>query len=98
MNRILAVAALLLLSPFAIAGTPRVDARQQHQQARIEHGIEHGSLSPREQARLQAQQGRIARREVRAKSDGHVSRAERVHLKRSQNRASRNIRRQKRDC
>lgn len=98
MKRFLLVATLLVLSPLAIAGTPRVDARQARQHTRIDQGISDGTLTPREAARLDAQQVRIDRREQRAKSDGIVTGRERARLTRSQNRANRNIRRQKHDA
>ena len=87
--------AVLLLSPLAMAGTPSVDARQDRQHARIEQGVASGALTPHEAGRLRAQQVRIERRETRFKSDGVVSRGERLRLQRSQQRAHRNIRRHK---
>jgi hypothetical protein len=48
-------------------------------------------LTRREARRLEAQQGRIQDDKFLAKSDGHVSPAERWQLTREQNRASRDI-------
>ncbi len=95
MNRTMLVIALLLLSPLGMAGTSRVDVRQDRQHARIEQGVACGALTPREAGRLRAQQVRISRREARFKSDGVLSRGERLRLQRSLNRAHRNIRRHK---
>lgn len=79
------------------SATPGVDARQERQQHRIDQGVASGALTPREQARLQAQQASIARAEARAKSDGKVTAAERARLHQRQDHASRQIRRQKHD-
>ncbi|MDZ4812898.1 MAG: hypothetical protein SGI99_09840 [Pseudomonadota bacterium] len=97
MNRLIVVFVLLLLSPLAMAGTPRVDARQERQDDRIDQGVASGELTHREENRLEAQQEHIDDKEARAKSDGVVTARERASLHRSENRASRNIRRQKHD-
>lgn len=97
MNRMLATIFLTLAAPLVIAGTPRVDARQEHQDDRIEQGAASGELTEREQAKLDAQQQHIENKEDRAKADGVVTPRERASLQRSENRASRNIRRQKHD-
>lgn len=97
MNRLLLATALLLLAPLAMAGTPRVDARQERQDDRIDQGAASGELTHHEEARLEAQQDRIENKEDRAKADGVVTARERASLHRSENRASRNIRRQKHD-
>ncbi len=97
MIRLLIAAALLLSTSLATAGTPRVDARQERQDDRIDQGVASGELNRREEARLEAQQGRIENKEDRAKADGVVTARERASLHRSENRASRNIRRQKHD-
>jgi hypothetical protein len=81
----------------AAAATPRVDTRQAHQQARIHRGVSSGALTPREQHRLQHQQQHIARAEAHAKADGRVTAQERQRLTQLQDRASRDIRRQKHD-
>jgi hypothetical protein len=78
--------------------TPRVDRREARQQQRIGQGVASGQLTPKETARLEAQQGRIETAETRAKSDGVVTAKERAHLARRQNKASRNIHHQKHDA
>ncbi|MBY0433466.1 MAG: hypothetical protein K2U26_05095 [Cyclobacteriaceae bacterium] len=83
---------------FAQDNTPRVDARQGAQRARIHEGRKDGDLTNREAAALNAQQRHIRRSERRAKADGTVTNQERAKLKREQNRANRNIRRQKNDA
>ena len=74
---------------------PRIDAREQHQQQRIQQGIQSGQLTSREANHLEAQQGRIQAREDRMKADGNLSAAERARLTRLENHSSRNIYRKK---
>jgi hypothetical protein len=78
--------------------TPRIDKREARQQRRIEQGVASGQLTPKETARLEAQQGRIETAEAKAKSDGVVTAKERASLTRRQNKASRNIHHQKHDA
>jgi hypothetical protein len=77
------------------AATPRIDQRQANQQARINEGVASGQITPKEQARLQGQQNRIAADKSAAKADGVVTQRERHALKHEQNHASRNIHRKK---
>jgi hypothetical protein len=92
--------ALLALPLFAAAGTrdPGVNHRQHHQQSRIHQGVSSGELTRNETRRLQAEQRHIRREERLYKSDGHLTRGERADLHRDQNRASRDIYRQKHDA
>jgi len=78
--------------------TPRIDKREARQQKRIDQGVASGQLTPKETARLEAQQGRIDAAETKAKSDGVVTAKEKAGLTRRQNKASRNIHRQKHDA
>jgi hypothetical protein len=102
-NLILALALAAAGSAFAQGApvdptaTPRIDRREARQQKRIDQGVASGQLTPKEAARLQAQQGRIETAEARAKSDGVVTAKERAALTHRQNKASRNIRRNKHD-
>jgi hypothetical protein len=98
---------LIVLVALAMAGaafaqadpaTPRVDRRQANQQKRIQQGVASGQLTPKETRRLQAQQDRIATAEAEAKSDGVVTRKERAGLTARQNRANRNVYRNKHDA
>ncbi len=70
---------------------PKIDAREQRQQERIQQGVQSGQLTPREANHLEAQQGRIQGREDRLKANGNLTPAERSRLTREQNHASRNI-------
>jgi len=92
-------AALLIvgLGVAALASTPYVNRRERQEQQRIRQGMRSGELTRREAAHLEAEQGRIRGYEWYARSDGHVSRAERRHLDRMLDHASRDIYRQKHD-
>ncbi len=97
----LASAALALISVAASAqapATPRVDAREVRQEARIEKGVATGALTPHETKRLEREQTGIAKVEARAKADGTVTPHERHRLAHLQNKASRDIRHQKHDA
>jgi hypothetical protein len=87
------VAALAISASLASANpaTPRVDRREVRQQSRIAQGAHDGQLNRREVRSLKAGQRHIRRMERRAKADGKVTRAERRHLNRAQNRQSRHI-------
>ncbi len=75
--------------------SPRVDARQERQQARIEEGVASGQLTGPEARRLERQQGRIKRAEKRREADGTLSARDKAALERKQDRASRHIYRAK---
>lgn len=78
------------------AQTPQIDQREQRQQQRIADGIQDGSLSSGEAARIERRESRINRDEARAKADGVVTRRERARLNRELNSTSREIRRDRR--
>lgn len=88
---------ILGLGVAAFADTPYINRREHHEQQRIRQGVRSGELTRREARRLEAEQGRIRGYEWYAKSDGHVSRAERRHLDHMLDRSSRDIYRQKHD-
>jgi hypothetical protein len=92
---LLAPALALAMTATAHAGTPRVDQRQDHQEARIAQGVNSGELTAREMRTLAAQQARIAAHEARAKADGVVTVRERASLHAQQDHASRAIYRKK---
>jgi hypothetical protein len=89
-----AAAALFVVTP---ALADRADYRQHKQQDRIEQGVKSGRLTPYEAAKLERQQGHIAKIERNFKRDGYLSPSERARLNAEQNRASRNIWAQKHD-
>ncbi len=95
---VLTVVAVAVAAPlYAQTETPKVDARQERQQERIQQGTASGELNQREAARLEKEQGRIAAHEEKAKADGVVTKEERRKLNREQNRASRHIAKEKHD-
>lgn len=77
--------------------TPVIDHRQKAQRHRIHDGVESGELTRREAVDARQDQHRIHRIERRAEADGIVTAAERAKLHRTQNKASREIRRNKHD-
>lgn len=72
--------------------------RNINQQQRIENGVQNGSLTNREVAKLEGGQARVARKEARAGADGHVGAGEQANIQRTENRQSRKIYRQKHDA
>ena len=97
LKKILAAAVLAALSVPAMAGTPRLDAREHNQRQRIAQGVRSGELTRPETRRLIAGERRLHRHERYAKSDGVVTPAERARLQRNANRMSKRIYRQKHD-
>jgi hypothetical protein len=87
-----AVLGLSLSGGFAFANDRRIDRRQANQQHRIAEGIENGTLSPRETARLERQEARINQLEARMRQDGDgLSPKERAELNRLLNTESHRI-------
>lgn len=84
----------------ADAGTrdPRVNARQQNQHQRVKQGVRSGELTRRETGALAREQRDIRQLERAYKSDGTLTRSERVDLRQEQNQASRHIYNQKHDA
>ncbi|TAJ22624.1 MAG: hypothetical protein EPO64_13320 [Nitrospirae bacterium] len=77
--------------------TPGIDRREQRQEERIQDGVRSGALTPREAAKLEAEQARIRAKEQAMKADGVVTRGERKELQRDLDRSSRHIAREKHD-
>ncbi len=78
--------------------TPKVEAREVKQQARIDNGVASGQLTAKETNHLDKQQAHIASAEAKAKADGTVTKKERHHLEKMQNNASNDIKNQKHDA
>ena len=102
----IAVAGLMALAPMVTASAataPKwqrkgIEARQRHQNARIERGERTGALTYRESERLERQEARIERQEDRYRySGGRFTAAERARIQRELNRESRRIYREKHD-
>ncbi len=75
--------------------TPVINQRQRDQQARIHQGVHSGQLTGRETRNLERQQAHIQHTKQKDKADGNVTPQERAQLTRMQNRASRDIYRDK---
>lgn len=86
-----ALGASLVLPLAAAADTPNIDQRQINQQNRIDQGVQTGSLTPAEAARLERGQARIQNMEDQAKADGVVTPGERQRIQKAQNAQSRQI-------
>jgi len=71
--------------------------RDHHQERRIDHGIENGSLTPWEAKRLEWRDHRLDHARHYAMRDGHISPWEFHHLNRAYDHESRFIYRQKHD-
>ena len=76
-----------------------IDGREANQHRRIEHGVRHGSLTPRETHRLERREASIAAQEarMRAHHHGHLTRHDRHLLNKRLNRTSAAIWRDKHD-
>ncbi len=100
MKKILLGSLILIFGSVLITNaqvTPKATARQGVQQGRIVEGARSGELNRKETRALEAQQRHINRSKKRAKADGDVTAQERAKIARKQNRASKNIAREKRD-
>jgi hypothetical protein len=93
----LIVLALVATAP-VFAGTPRLNAREHNQMARIHQGVQSGELTRPEARRLRMGEARLNYNEARAKADGVVTPAERARLHNEANRESARIYRQKHDA
>jgi len=92
------IRAAILTLAFAIpAFGAEVDRREARQQQRIGEGVENGSLTPHETARLERREAKIHNeiKRDRAAHGGHLTPAERAKINREQNHTSRAIYRMK---
>lgn len=80
------------------AREPGVNARQQTQRARVQHGVRSGELTRRETRNVADSQRDIRQLERGYRSDGTLSGPERRDLHQEQNQASREIYRQTHDA
>ena len=72
--------------------------RNINQQQRIEQGVQSGSLTNKETARLERGEARIDKAEARAGANGKVNAREQRRIQRAENRESRRIQREKHDA
>lgn len=96
-NRIWMAAALGTALTAAGMNAQTINQRRENQQDRIAQGINSGSLTAREAARLETKEARLNReiRDDREDHNGHLTKAERSQINRQQNKLSRQIYRAK---
>jgi len=95
----IAALALMLSGVAAFAGPRTINKRQARQQHRIAEGIEHGTLTPGETARLERQEARINELEAKdRRSGGGLNAREHGQLERLLNSESHRIYKQKHDA
>jgi hypothetical protein len=92
-----ALVALLAVTSIANAQTktPVINHREHNQVRRINQGVRSGELTKSEAHHLRTRESKIRNDKRMAKADGHVTGAERRHLRKEQNRVSRAIYRKK---
>jgi hypothetical protein len=92
--------ALLLGGASNLLAQNEINERQRNQQKRIGEGVENGSLTPAETARLEKQEAAIHHevKTERKANGGTLTAQERRQVNRQQNRESRRIYRQKHDA
>ena len=91
-----AVVSTLLLGNLLFAqGT--INQRERRQQRRIADGVKDGDLTRKEARKLEKQQAKIHAAEAKAKADGEFTAKERARIQRKENKASRQIYKQKHD-
>jgi len=90
-----ALAGVLMFPSSAEAG--RIENRAGNQQDRIAQGIGNGSLTAREEARLDRREAHLNREVRRMRQDGSLSKREQLRVERQQDHISRGIFRQKHD-
>lgn len=99
---ILIAGSLALMSLIAAtaqaAETPRIDAREQRQEARIAQGVASGELTARETRSLVRGQRVVDAKQRAAEADGVVTARERAIIHQEQNQQNRRIYRQKHDA
>ena len=89
--------AILTITSMAQAQTRThvITHRQHVQHSRINHGVRSGQLTRNEAHHMRAKERKISRDKRLARADGHVSVAERKHLRHEENHTSRAIYRHK---
>lgn len=98
-NLVLAASIAMLPVSAAMAQTTTykqrhtINARSNRQQARINHGVADGQITPKGAARADANQSRIRSEDqsMRAADNGHLTAQDRHKLARQQNRTSQGI-------
>ena len=95
-RKIIAVAIVAAFPLGVLAQTAGSEVQRNiNQQQRIEQGLQSGSLTTREAARLEKEESRVNAMQSRALKDGTLSDAEKARIQRAQNRVSRDIEKDK---
>jgi hypothetical protein len=101
--KIIGIAGLVATSLAAWSGiglalnVPFVDQREAAQEQQIQYGVNTGTLTPREAARLEAEQQRIRNTKAQMRADGRLDQNEKAIIDQMQNRADRHISREQHD-
>jgi uncharacterized membrane protein YebE (DUF533 family) len=97
MKKVIFVAALM--SAFLVTEVASAQGRlnNRNQKVRIEQGVRHGKLTPKETRQLRAQQQRIQAMKRMAKADGVITARERMMIRQAEQRSSVAIYNQKHD-
>ena len=77
--------------------TPLIDKHEASQEQRIKEGKQSGELTRHETRRLKGEQKAVDRAQTKAAADGTVTAQERQHIRKAQNKAGKDIYRQKHD-
>ena len=95
------IAAVALIAPMLAAAqttsTPRIDQRQANQDARIQQGVQSGSLTQKETNQLEKGQQHVQKMENKAVADGTVTKKEAGRIEHAQDQQSKKIQQQKHD-
>jgi len=96
---IITSAALMLSPAFAQDKEPKgvVNQRKENEKARIKAGVQDGSLTKAEAAKLKAEQAKTNKDIREAREDGKVTPKERAKIKKEQNKLSKDIAKQRND-
>lgn len=95
----MAAAGLLLGSTGIAFAEGRIKQRQENQQQRIGQGVENGTLTPKETAKLEHKQVKLNKeiRYDRKQNGGNLTNKEKAQINRQQNRLSKGIYKTKHD-
>ena len=77
--------------------TPLINKHEASQEQRIKEGRQSGELTRHETRRLKGEQKAVDRAQTKAAADGTVTAQERQHIRKAQNKAGKDIYRQKHD-
>ena len=101
MRKVFSAAAFVLLATTATLAQVLVPVRpapQANQRARIRQGVATGNLTPAEAARMRSREAGITAEKRAARADGVVTPGERHDIRKTEQRTSRAIYRQKHDA